>query len=282
MTSGAPLSAAVFASGGGTNLQTLLDHQAHDPPWRIRLVVSDRAEAGALVRAEDAGVPTRVVPTSGRPPDEVAAEILFALDEVDVALVFLAGYLKLVPAPVIAAHRRRILNIHPALLPGFGGKGMYGMHVHRAVLDSGARVSGPTVHWVDEEYDRGPILAQWPVPVLPDDTPETLAARVLEVEHLLYPRVADHVAHALLAGEEAGPLSLPGSAFALVDGAGETTLARGSAVAAATFEEPPDDRFAEADGAGERRAEHADGAGGAAERGPGPADDPGRTGSRSS
>jgi formyltetrahydrofolate-dependent phosphoribosylglycinamide formyltransferase len=296
VTSGAPLSAAVFASGGGTNLQRLLDHQAHDPPWRIRLVVSDRAEAGALGRAEAAGVPTRVVPTRGRPGDEVAAELLFALDEQNVALVFLAGYLKRVPAPVVAAHRRRILNIHPALLPGFGGKGMYGMHVHRAVLDSGARVSGPTVHWVDEEYDRGPILAQWPVPVLPDDTPETLAARVLEVEHLLYPRVADHVADAVLAGEEAGPLSLPGGAFALVDGAGQTTLARGPAVAPTTPHERSGDRPADAgasgepraeradgaDAAGERRSEHADGAGGTAERRPGSADDPERTGSRSS
>jgi phosphoribosylglycinamide formyltransferase-1 len=282
VTSGAPLSAAVFASGGGTNLQSLLDHEVHDPPWRIRLVVSDRAGAGALARAEKAGVPTRVVPTSGRPQDEVAAEILFALDEVDVALVFLAGYLKLVPAPVIAAHRRRILNIHPALLPGFGGKGMYGMHVHRAVLDSGARVSGPTVHWVDEEYDRGPILAQWPVPVLPDDTPERLAARVLEVEHLLYPRVADHVAHALRAGGEAGPLSLPGSAFALVAGAGETTLARGPTGAPATAGEPPDGGAGEADPAAGRRAEHADGTRAAVERPSEPADDGGRTGSRAS
>lgn len=228
MSGEGPLSAAVFASGGGTNLQSLLDHQASDPPWRIRLVVSDREGAGALERGRAAGVATRVVPTKDRPPDEVAAETLFALDEHDVRLVFLAGYLKLVPAQVVATYRRRILNIHPALLPSFGGKGMYGLNVHRAVLESGARLSGPTVHYVDEAYDRGTIVAQWPVPVLPGDTPEALAARVLEVEHRLYPLAADHLARAVLAGEEAGALPLPGAAFSLVEGVDATGLARPS------------------------------------------------------
>jgi len=221
-----PLSAAVFASGGGTNLQSLLDHYASDPPWRVRLVVSDRERAGALERARAAGVATRVVPTRGRPADEVAAETLFALAEHGVRLVLLAGYLKLIPPQVVSAYRRRILNIHPALLPGFGGKGMYGLNVHRAVLESGARVSGPTVHYVDEEYDRGTILAQWPVPVLPGDTPEALAARVLEVEHLLYPMAADHLAQAVLDGRDAGPLALEGAGFTLVEVAGDTALAQ--------------------------------------------------------
>jgi formyltetrahydrofolate-dependent phosphoribosylglycinamide formyltransferase len=223
-----PLAVAVFASGGGTNLQSLLDHQADDPPWRIRLVVSDREDAGALDRAREAGVATRVVPTRGRPSDEVAAETLFALDEHDVTLIFLAGYLKLVPSQVVAAYRRRILNIHPALLPAFGGKGMYGVHVHRAVVESGARLSGVTVHYVDEEYDRGTILAQWPVPVLPADTAETLAARVLKVEHRLYPLAADHLAEAVLRGSEAGPLVLPGAAWSLVDDLAHSSLTRAS------------------------------------------------------
>ena len=104
-------------------------------------------------------------------------------------LVVLAGYLKLVPAEVIDRYRGRILNVHPALLPAFGGKGMYGHRVHEAVLASGARESGATVHLVDEVYDRGAILAQARVPVLPGDDPETLAARVLEVEHRLLPAV---------------------------------------------------------------------------------------------
>jgi len=120
-----------------------------------------------------------------------------------VDLIVLAGYLKLVPPAVIAAYRDRIINIHPALLPSFGGPGMYGLRVHQAVLASGVKVSGCTVHLVDEEYDRGPILAQSRVPVLPGDTAETLAARVLEAEHRLLPAV-------VRAAAEAGrPIPLP-------------------------------------------------------------------------
>jgi folate-dependent phosphoribosylglycinamide formyltransferase PurN len=106
-----------------------------------------------------------------------------------VDLVVLAGYLKLVPADAVSAFDGRMINIHPALLPSFGGPGMYGIRVHRAVLASGATISGATVHLVNAEYDRGPIVAQWPVPVQPGDTPEALAARILEVEHLLLPAV---------------------------------------------------------------------------------------------
>jgi formyltetrahydrofolate-dependent phosphoribosylglycinamide formyltransferase len=193
-----------------------MDHQSPNCPWSIRLVVTDRKEAGALERAERGGIPARIIPTQGRDPQEVASETLAVLEEHGVQVVFLAGYLKLVPASVVSAYRRRILNIHPALLPSFGGKGMYGMHVHRAVLESGTRLSGPTVHYVDEEYDRGTILAQWPVPVLPEDSPESLAGRVLRVEHLLYPRAAEHLCRALREGREPGPLVLDGEAYTLV------------------------------------------------------------------
>ena len=216
MTSTAPLKAAVFASGGGTNLQALLDHQGDETPWRIHLLIADRAGAGALARSEAAGVDARVIPTKGRDVADVAADTLRALEEHDVDVIFLAGYLKLIPGPVIERYRGRILNIHPALLPSFGGQGMWGMHVHRAVVAAGARVTGPTVHLVDEEYDKGAILAQWPVPVHPADTPEAVAARVLEVEHRLYPLTADHVCRTLLQGRAATPLDLPGQAFALV------------------------------------------------------------------
>jgi len=226
MSDGARLAAAVFASGGGSNFQSLLDHQGPDTPWRIGLLITDRPDIGALDRASAAGVPSWVIRTKDRDPAEVAAETLEALEAHGIGVIFLAGYLKLVPGPVIARFRGRILNIHPALLPSFGGKGMWGMHVHRAVVTSGARLTGPTVHLVDEEYDRGAILAQWPVPVLPDDTPEAVAARVLEVEHRLYPRVADHVCRALLDGSEAGPLALPGHAFALVPDVAASGLAR--------------------------------------------------------
>lgn len=219
-----PLSAAVFASGSGTNFQSLLDAQDRGASWRIRLLIADRDDAGALERARDGGVAVRVVPMKGRDAGEVEREILAALDEYEVGVIFLAGYLRLVPAGVIARYRRRILNVHPALLPSFGGKGMYGRHVHRAVIESGARLSGPTVHFVGDRYDEGPMVAQWPVPVRPEDTPERLAARVLRVEHRLYPLAAEHVCQALVQGREPAPLPLDGDAFSLAGTLEETAL----------------------------------------------------------
>lgn len=177
-----PVRVAVFVSGGGTNLQALLDSLHHSSIARITRVISNRPDAGALTRARKAGVPTTVL----RDPDN-ASEILAALADSD--LVVLAGYLKLIPAAVVARFRRRMINIHPALLPDFGGPGMYGVRVHEMVLASGASESGATVHYVDEEFDRGPIIAQERVPVKPDDSAEQLAARVLEAEHRLLPRV---------------------------------------------------------------------------------------------
>lgn len=175
---------AVCVSGGGSNLQALLDRLRDEAPARVALVLSDRAEAGGLERARKAGVPAEVL---ADPTD--ASEWITRLGRRDVELVVLAGFLKLVPAGVVQKYGGRIINVHPALLPDFGGAGMYGRRVHAAVLASGARESGPTVHLVDEEYDRGTILAQRRVPVLPDDTPEMLAARVLEAEHRLLPDV---------------------------------------------------------------------------------------------
>jgi phosphoribosylglycinamide formyltransferase-1 len=189
---------AVAVSGRGSNLQALLRALGPEAPARVVLVLSDRPDAGALERAREYGVPAEVL---SDPAD--AAQWLTQLERHRTELVVLAGYLKLVPAPVIARFRDRILNVHPALLPAFGGKGMYGHRVHQAVLASGARESGATVHLVDEAYDRGPVLAQVRVPVLPDDTPDRLAARVLEVEHRLLPA-------AVLAAAVAGrPVPLP-------------------------------------------------------------------------
>jgi formyltetrahydrofolate-dependent phosphoribosylglycinamide formyltransferase len=204
---------AVFASGGGTNFQSLLDHQSEDGSGRIVLLVSDRLEAGALERAGKAGVATRVIPVKGRSPEEVGAETTRALGDFGVRVILLAGYLRLIPQGVIRAFPRRILNIHPALLPAFGGKGMWGHRVHEAVLASGATLSGPTIHFVDEEYDTGAILAQWPVPVLPGDTPDTLAARVLRVEHVLYPLAVEHLCRAVERGVEVARPSVAGEAF---------------------------------------------------------------------
>jgi phosphoribosylglycinamide formyltransferase 1 len=179
---GQPVRVAVLVSGGGTNLQALLDALHDSPIARVTRVISNRPDAGALDRARRAGVPTTVLRDAGDP-----AELHTAL--ADAQLVVLAGYLKLVDASTVARFRGRMINIHPALLPDFGGPGMYGHHVHEAVLASGATESGATVHLVDEVFDRGEIIAQEKVPIVSGDTPDTLAARVLEAEHRLLPKV---------------------------------------------------------------------------------------------
>ena len=178
-----PVRIAVFASGRGSNLEALFEALADRADANIVLVASDRSDAQALDRARARGVEATVL----LPRDEGA--MLGALDDAGVDWIVLAGYLKRVPDGVVRRYRNRILNIHPALLPAHGGKGMYGERVHRAVLDAGDEVSGASVHLVDEEYDRGPVVAQEAVPVEPGDTPATLAARVLEVEHRLLPAV---------------------------------------------------------------------------------------------
>ncbi len=197
-------------SGGGTNLQALLDELPRGgPSARVAHVVSSRPDAGALERARRAGVPTTVLADPGD-----ADELLRALAGAD--LVVLAGYMKRVPPAVVARFRLRMINIHPALLPGFGGAGMYGRRVHEQVLATGATISGATVHYVDEEYDHGPIIAQWPVPVRAGDTPETLAARVLEVEHRLLPLVVTTLARLGLP-QKPVRLSAAGSAYVTGD-----------------------------------------------------------------
>ncbi len=192
---------AVFASGSGTNLQALIDHFQDSDAAEVALVISDRAECGALDRARAAGIASHHIPVQTRPIAAVTADTIDALEAARVDLVALAGYLRLVPPDVVRRFHFRILNIHPALLPGFGGKGMYGRRVHEAVLRAGSRITGPTVHLVDERYDEGRIVAQWPVPVLDDDTPETLARRVLRVEHVLYPAAVEWLARVLAAAE---------------------------------------------------------------------------------
>ncbi|HEY7234019.1 MAG TPA: phosphoribosylglycinamide formyltransferase [Gemmatimonadaceae bacterium] len=199
---------AVLASGGGTNLEAILEHFEQLGDRRcgdVVVVASDRPDAGALARARARSVAVETIATSRQPGGAALAEIL---DRHDVALVALAGYLRHVPVAVVHRYAARIVNVHPALLPAFGGPGMYGGRVHDAVLAAGATVTGATVHFVDEEYDRGRIIAQWPVPVLAGDTRATLAARVLRVEHLLYPRVVDAVAggRITMASCRAGPL----------------------------------------------------------------------------
>ena len=210
------VSVAVFASGGGSNFQSLLDHRT-DGPGRIDLLISDRPGIGALDRAEKAGVESRIISVKGRSLDAVGLETLEVVESHGIQVILLAGYLRLIPPLVIQAYRKRILNIHPALLPAFGGKGMWGHHVHEAVLASGASFSGPSIHFVDEDYDTGAILAQWPVPVLAGDTPDSLAARVLKAEHILYPLAADHLCRAVADGGAVSRLALPGEALMITD-----------------------------------------------------------------
>jgi len=185
---------AVLASGGGSNLQAIFDYfdalgdrRAGD----VVLVASDKPAAGALDRARARGIATALVRTKTHPDGTPLADLL---RDAHVDAVVLAGYLRLVPAHVVRAYAGRMINVHPALLPAFGGPGMYGHRVHEAVIAAGAVESGATAHFVDEVFDHGAIIAQWAVPVLPGDTPGDLAARVLRMEHLLYPRVVQALA----------------------------------------------------------------------------------------
>lgn len=189
---------AVCISGGGSNLAALLAEFGRESDVEIALVISNRASAGGLARARERGIPVAVLAN----PDD-AAEWVELLDRYRVELIVLAGYLRLVPGGVIHRWQGRILNVHPGPLPAFGGHGMYGLRVHAAVLAAGLTETAATVHVVDEEYDRGPVLATAPVPVRPGDTPQLLAARVLEAEHRLLPAV-------VLAAARAGrPVALP-------------------------------------------------------------------------
>lgn len=185
------LNVAVLASGSGSNLQALLDAEERgDLGAHIELVLSNRRQAVALERARTAGrVALHLSPGGFTSDTEYCERLLDILAAHHIAIVCLAGYLKKLPAAVVASYPGRVLNIHPGPLPEFGGPGMYGRAVHAAVLESGASYSGPTVHFVNEEYDRGSVAAHVPVDVHLDDTPETLAARVLAEEHKLYPRV---------------------------------------------------------------------------------------------
>ena len=189
------LALGVLASHGGTNLQAIIDSCLSGAiDAEVRVVISNNSRSLALERARRADIPTAHLSGSTHPdPDSLDETIADTLQRHGVEVVALAGYMKMLGPRTLGAYRNRILNVHPALLPKFGGQGMYGERVHQAVLASGDSVSGVTVHLVDEEYDRGPVVAQTEVPVLPGDTPDTLAARVLEQEHILYPETIQRI-----------------------------------------------------------------------------------------
>lgn len=187
-----PSRLAVLASGRGSNLQAIIEHfdnLARERVAKVVLVASNRPDSPALIRAATASIEIAHFDAG-----DDGSELLGLLRTFSIDLVVLAGYLKRIPPKVTGVYAGRIINIHPALLPAFGGEGMFGARVHEAVIASGARESGVTVHLVDDEYDRGPIVAQWRVPVNRSDDAESLAARVLNVEHAVYPRAVEMVA----------------------------------------------------------------------------------------
>ena len=183
-----PVNLAVLLSGGGTTLQNFIDRIAAGRlDARIRLVIASRADAYGLVRAQQAGLPTALIASREyhKDWDRMSAAVTAELVKHEVELIALAGYMCLYRIP--PQFEGRVLNIHPALIPAFCGHGMYGHHVHEAVVESGVKVSGCTVHFADNHYDHGPIIVQRTCPVLDDDTPDTLAARVFAQECEAYP-----------------------------------------------------------------------------------------------
>jgi phosphoribosylglycinamide formyltransferase-1 len=179
---------AVFVSGRGTNLLNIIKKREDGfLKSEVALVVSDH-ECEAIEKSRHAGIQTRVIdPKSAATDVEYGRALLEILRKCEIDFVVLAGFLKRVPEIVVESFKNRIVNIHPALLPSFGGKGMYGMRVHQAVIDYGCKVSGVTVHVVDPEYDHGPVVLQRCVAVEPDDTPESLASRIHQVEYDILP-----------------------------------------------------------------------------------------------
>ncbi len=179
----------VLASGGGTNLQCIIDAcERGEIDGDVAVVVSNVPEAFALERAKKHRIDAYAFPHKGVTREQHEADIIECLDQHGVDLVVLAGYLRILTPVFISKYAGRLMNTHPALLPAFGGTGMHGLNVHKAVLDYGCKVSGCTIHFVTLDVDGGPIILQKAVPVLEDDTPETLQERVLKEEHRLFPR----------------------------------------------------------------------------------------------
>jgi phosphoribosylglycinamide formyltransferase-1 len=185
----------VLASGSGTDLQSILDAcERGEILGKVVVVVTNNPGAKCLERARRHGADALCIDHRGKRREEHEREVVAALKSHEVELVVLAGYLRMFTPYIVGEFRGRMINVHPALLPLFGGKGMHGINVHKAALDSGAKVSGATVHFVDESIDGGPIIAQGCVPVRAGDSPEDLQARVLEEEHRLLPKVVGLIA----------------------------------------------------------------------------------------
>jgi phosphoribosylglycinamide formyltransferase-1 len=184
------LKLAVFASGKGSNLQAIIDACSKGQlDAQVETVISNNSNAFALTRAQAIGIATYHISQKKYPShDDYLALLMTVLQRHDVELIVLAGYMKLLPKEIVDHYYGRVINIHPALLPKYGGPGMYGKNVHESVLANGEKYSGATVHIVDFKFDHGPILIQRRVNVYPDDTPDTLAARIIKIEHIILAR----------------------------------------------------------------------------------------------
>lgn len=188
----------ILASGNGSNAQRLVEHFTAHERAEVVLIGCDRPHAHVVQRAWDMGVPLYVFNGAHLRSGAVTRE----LQGQRIDLLVLAGFLRLIPADLVKAFPRRIINLHPALLPRFGGRGMYGRHVHQAVISAGEKESGITIHLVDEHYDEGEHIAQFRCPVLPEDTPDTLADRIHALEHAHFPQVVEEIVRRSSAGVE--------------------------------------------------------------------------------
>jgi len=188
---------AVFASGSGTNAEAVIRHFAQSPHGQVVVVICNRPQAGVIARAKALGVPVELISGGNSPADQ--AELLDILAEHNVSLIALLGYLRRVPESVIQAFPHRIVNLHPALLPKFGGPGMYGAHVHNAVLAAGEPESGISLHYADADYDTGELIFQARTPVLPGWSADDLAAAIHTLEHQHVPEVLDKICRELAA-----------------------------------------------------------------------------------
>ncbi len=181
---------AIFASGNGSNAQNIAEYFDSHPQIRVALILSNKPDAYVLKRAQNLGIPTVVF---DREEFYNTDSILQKLQKHNIDFIVLAGFLWLIPKSLIDAFPRKIINIHPALLPRYGGKGMYGNRVHRAVLDAGETQSGITIHYVNERYDEGDIIFQAKCPVFPEDTVDSLANRIHGLEYKFYPQIIEKI-----------------------------------------------------------------------------------------
>lgn len=186
---------AIFVSGSGTNCENIIQHFVNHKNVDVALVWSNRADAYALKRAEKYGIPTIVM---GRKDFNDANKVLPVLEEYRIDFIVLAGFLLMIPNFLVQAYDHRMVNLHPALLPKYGGKGMYGHHVHEAVKVAGEKETGMTVHWVSEICDGGEIIAQYKTPLSPEDTPDDIAAKEHELEMKYFPKVIEQVINDIL------------------------------------------------------------------------------------